>query len=641
MSSRRRALVAALIVLIPAITGVSGQPPAEIEVVADQGWTEAQRQTWYGISQGSRLIPLDWLQALEQADSAQAFLSPEHVQKFRFLPSASTAASAPLPLGFALDAQSDEWLGVTKLRWRKGQGDRAAWVGMNCAACHTGELVYQNLRLRIEGAPALSDFQGFLNALNRSLDTTRSDAEKWSRFSARVLGATPDDESKALLADAFSKFQAWQTQVEKANHASLQYGFARVDAFGHIYNKVLLRVKANDQPFNPSDAPVSYPFLWNIHQQDRVQWNGSAPNVPVSPTLDIGALARNVGEVTGVFADVTVLPVGPAVLGYPTSANVDSLLTIERQVAQLKPPVWPTQFPPIDVDKWEAGKKLFHTACARCHIEDLRRDDLTRRFKVTMTRLSGPEAIGTDPWMACNAYTYSGNTGKLQFTAKKFFPVSWLYGEKAPVSDLLGTVVIGSIWNRGREVISDLDTQLKKVNAFDMKQVPADVLPLTTKALSQTLVFGDQAKSLSADKASRLKFCITKNSELLAYKGRPLLGIWATAPYLHNGSVPTLYDLLLPPANRPTRFSLGTREFDPQKVGYVNEHSEAPYLTEQAKVDNTFVFKVSDDSGVPIAGNSNLGHDYGNAMFSDADRWALVEYMKAANAVKVGGKVVP
>jgi hypothetical protein len=53
------------------------------------------------------------------------------------------------------------------------------------------------------------------------------------------------------------------------------------------------------------------------------------------------------------------------------------------------------------------------------------------------------------------------------------------------------------------------------------------------------------------------------------YAARPLYGIWAAAPYLHNGSVPTLYDLLLPPAQRPKTFALGGRDYDPVKVGFV------------------------------------------------------------------------
>jgi hypothetical protein len=98
-------------------------------------------------------------------------------------------------------------------------------------------------------------------------------------------------------------------------------------------------------------------------------------------------------------------------------------------------------------------------------------------------------------------------------------------------------------------------------------------------------------------------------AELMAYKARPLNGVWASAPFLHNGSVPTLHDLLLPAAERPKTFSVGRWEYDPKRVGYVSDGTVP------------FVFDTS------VSGNSNRGHEYG-ASLSDADRWALVEYVK-------------
>ena len=91
-------------------------------------------------------------------------------------------------------------------------------------------------------------------------------------------------------------------------------------------------------------------------------------------------------------------------------------------------------------------------------------------------------------------------------------------------------------------------------------------------------------------------------------------GIWATAPYLHNGSVPTLYDLLLPPAQRPQSFDVGTREYDPERGGY-RTGSDAP--------GNGFTFTARG------AGNSNEGHDYNVGRLNHEQRLALVEYMKS------------
>jgi hypothetical protein len=103
---------------------------------------------------------------------------------------------------------------------------------------------------------------------------------------------------------------------------------------------------------------------------------------------------------------------------------------------------------------------------------------------------------------------------------------------------------------------------------------------------------------------------------ILGYKARPLTGIWATAPYLHNGSVPTLYDLLRPPAERPRSFHLGTDRYDGRNVGFETERS----------ADNAWEFRSHDAQGRVIWGNYNGGHYYRS--YSEQERRALVEYMK-------------
>jgi hypothetical protein len=97
-----------------------------------------------------------------------------------------------------------------------------------------------------------------------------------------------------------------------------------------------------------------------------------------------------------------------------------------------------------------------------------------------------------------------------------------------------------------------------------------------------------------------------------SYEARRLYGIWATAPYLHNGSVPTLADLLLPAAQRPKSFCVGTRAFDPVKVGFA---------TDAAAPGNVCSF----DTAAP--GNSNRGHEYGTSL-SAKDKRNLLEYLK-------------
>ena len=98
------------------------------------------------------------------------------------------------------------------------------------------------------------------------------------------------------------------------------------------------------------------------------------------------------------------------------------------------------------------------------------------------------------------------------------------------------------------------------------------------------------------------------------YANHPLDGIWARAPYLHNGSVPTLRDLLEPADRRPAAFYRGYDVFDQQKVGFV---SNVPS-------ENGRTFMRYDTS---LPGNGNAGHDYGT-MLTDGEKTAIVEYMK-------------
>ncbi len=97
------------------------------------------------------------------------------------------------------------------------------------------------------------------------------------------------------------------------------------------------------------------------------------------------------------------------------------------------------------------------------------------------------------------------------------------------------------------------------------------------------------------------------------YPAGSLEGVWMRAPYLHNGSVPSLAALLEPPANRPSRFWRGYDVYDPQHVGFISDGPDARRLG-----------SLYDTSQ---AGNTNVGHNYGTSL-SAGDRRALLEYLK-------------
>lgn len=98
------------------------------------------------------------------------------------------------------------------------------------------------------------------------------------------------------------------------------------------------------------------------------------------------------------------------------------------------------------------------------------------------------------------------------------------------------------------------------------------------------------------------------------YVAVALDGLWLRAPYLHNGSVPTLKDLLEAPENRPQEFYRGNDVYDPERVGFVSD-----VATEKGQP----YFKY--DTKVPA--NGNQGHRYGTDL-SDQEKTALIEYLK-------------
>jgi mono/diheme cytochrome c family protein len=126
--------------------------------------------------------------------------------------------------------------------------------------------------------------------------------------------------------------------------------------------------------------------------------------------------------------------------------------------------------------------------------------------------------------------------------------------------------------------------------------------------------------------------------QIAGYKPRPLEGVWATPPFLHNGSVPSLYQMLLPPPQRSARFFVGRRDFDAKHVGYVSEPADP------GEADGFWLDTTKD-------GNHNTGHAFVatpeqlaaaradpkahplpsgviGPLLSDDERWALVEYLK-------------
>ncbi len=430
-----------------------------------------------------------------------------------------------------------------------------AWTGLGCAACHTGEVRYRNTRIRIDGGQGDLDFDTFEGELIASMQATLADNAKFSRFAAALkVDIVQQPQLRQRLTDLITKLAARHA----INHVDVPYGHARMDAFGQIFNAVAVQFLGIDANRRAPDAPVSFPVLWGAPHLDVVQWNGSAPNAGPGPLL------QNVTTALAVYGDLDIHEKG-GLDGYDSSIDFKHLGEIEDDLYRLKSPSWPaTIFGALDTAKVARGAAIYAHECQSCHaIAD--RDQPARELKATLTPLAD---VGTDPRMVRNFLASESASGAFE-GRKQGVVVGERFGPRALTIDLVVHATIAASLRHPilavREAIAGYHTVIKA-------------------ALDQHPDY---------------------------YKARPLGGIWASAPYLHNGSVPTLAELLKAPAQRVTHFYVGSRMFDPQNVGLA--------------VDDTTHASAFDTS---LPGNSNAGHTYGTAL-GDADKGDLLEYLKS------------
>lgn len=539
-------------------------------VYPKQNWSSATSLWFYNTSQGSNLLPYDIFLHLEQHDSNVLFRSDDNMRRFRYLVQKPSWDNRDgLPVGWVKDTYQDQ-----------------TYVGFTCAACHTAQINYRGAAIRIDGAPTLSDMELMLKELSLALAASVNNEARFQRLARNILGNRYPDgvrELRAVLVNADQQFRTYN-RVNAPLHGTheIAYGYGRLDAFGRIYNRVLAHLTPEQENANPANAPVSYPHLWDTVQHDFVQWNGVADNAGDGP------LRRNTGEAIGVFATFDLqkkLPDG----GYRSSVNVRNLIRLERKLSDLWSPRWEELadqqvLPKINTALARQGEQVYiDYQCHTCH-RPIERTDPSRRI---IAQHSSLKMIGTDPFMAKNALAYTGKSGLLQGQPMgRRAPEPNRFAETTPALPALSEVTA--------RIILEPDHDKTLVRRWAEKLYDR-AMSLTDNPIGKTERHLDFEVVNKHDPAT-----------LMAYKARPLNGIWATAPYLHNGSVPNLYELFLPSCSdaeiaegkacRSNRFTLGSLELDPVKVGFVER--------DPARYPGLFIF----DTRLP--GNSNRGHEY-------------------------------
>jgi mono/diheme cytochrome c family protein len=294
-------------------------------------------------------------------------------------------------------------------------------------------------------------------------------------------------------------------------------------------------------------------------------------------------MVRNIGEALGVRARVDLTD--PDKL-YRSTVNVRNQWEMENQLAGpiafagLKSPPWPEDvFGPIDQAKAQKGAALYKQQCQHCHLPPL----------------NSPEIQDPKYWEA-------GLKGK-SFLKLNVIPLDEIGTDPREATDWASrTAVTGAL---GLGTVSAAEG-LRAVTG-KIREMNYDAMNLSPEQREEWSGFRD-AGVVSP----------------LGYRARPLGGLWATPPFLHNGSVPNLYQLLSPVEQRDKTFYVASREFDPKNVGYSTE-----------KINGAFEFRT-DQPNDPHPGNSNAGHQFRNGggkgvigrELTDEERWAIIEYLK-------------
>jgi hypothetical protein len=148
---------------------VSAQTPL---IMVDQGptWTATTRFDFYTRDQGSRMIALDWLRSLKQTNG-RPFMA-DGLSRYGYLPN---PANNDLPVGFTASGPTG-----------------AQTVGMTCSACHTRQINVDGIAYRIDGGPAIVDFQALLSDLDGAVGNVLASDATFLPFAEAVLGKAPD-----------------------------------------------------------------------------------------------------------------------------------------------------------------------------------------------------------------------------------------------------------------------------------------------------------------------------------------------------------------------------------------------------------------------------------------------------------------
>ena len=562
------------------------QPIGRI-VWLEQNWNAAQRAWFHHADQGALTfgMPYEWFVALEQpalSVSTPGLLSdPAYLDRYGFIPGSVDTVRHELPVGFAHGGPMSK---VDGSPWRNPQtGSDMTGVGLTCAACHTGRFTYHDTTVLIDGAPALTNLDKLQTAVGLSLLYTRYVPFRFNRFAGRVLGSGASDQAKlelrSQLDQVLAEVETVRSLNEKVQSHRVEEGYTRLDALNRIGNAVFALDLNRFENYAGTSAPVHFPRIWNASWFGWVQYNGAIQQ----------PMVRNAGEALGVLAPINLTASNRGL--FDSGIQFKTLVEMERLMAGEQPdatrgfnglnsPKWPTDIlPPINDKLAAKGAVIYTQICQDCHLAPV----------------SDAAFWASERWLRANSA-----------------------GERYLDLELIDVKHVGT------DPAQAEDMQNRKVSVPAGLGISTSDFGGALGLLVEKMVehWYDGQRPPVAD-ASRQQMNGNRENGIrapLAYKVRPLNGVWATPPYLHNGSVPNVYALLSPVAERPTKFFLGNREYDPVNLGYRTD-----------KLPGGFQFDTT------VRGNSNAGHEFANdpgksgvigRVLTPDERLAVIEYLK-------------
>ena len=631
-----------------------------------QNWSAGERFWFHHATQGTSTLPVPyaWFVALERPQLSlfgdpQLLSDPDYLRRFGFIPSPDTLDVDDASLREYGYSPEDERSYTARRIAGYGERESACYdeaaptrnpdrlpvgfvrtcnvknpttgedlrdqIGLTCAACHTGHLEFNGVSLRIDGAPAVIDLGKVRETLELALAYTKHVPFRFGRFADRVLGPDHTAEQNAQLKRDFAKLLAKGKKLNQITapvfEKSVEEGFTRLDALNRIGNQVFFEdLLAADRDHSEAlsnliaiSAPVSFPYIWDTPWFAWVQYDASI----------LQPMVRNAGEALGVAAMVNLTKPGPDL--YRSLVQVDGLYEMEQLLAGENPwpsdgeepsfrglqaPKWPEDvLGEIDPAKSAMGEELYREICQGCHLPPVNgyaepHQDVTFWDPMFWTE---PNQAG-ERYLKFSKYRKGSkfaNFVAIDYVGTDPAQARVIVERKVKVSEHLGvdpsavecTETKGAIVTE-TSFAAALAVVVEKT--VDKWYDDHDVDPATRERMN-----GYRVNCVQAE---------------MYYKARPLNGVWATAPFLHNGSVPNLHELLSPAKERSETFYLGSRLFDPEKVGYRTEPLGGGF-----KLDTT------------EPGNSNKGHEFrhgslGNGtigrLLAPDEREALIEYLK-------------